>query len=172
MDYMCKNAGARTWARMGSCVWCCWAGLLCCHGTVLCRGGGALGSSGTTVHVEALNRVGRTVYSCVHLCTQGALGRTDSRWHRRRDRRALLSMWGIRTSEGTGGPEHKVKEHRQICGEWRSLRQTKGHSASTFQLITWTWQLFVAELSVGSAPVLFIGRGGHGRIRHRGGKML
>ena len=32
-DYVCENAGARTWARMGSCVWCCWAGLLCCHGT-------------------------------------------------------------------------------------------------------------------------------------------
>ena len=27
--------------------------------------------------------------------------------------------------------------------------------------------MFVAELSVGSAPVLFIGRGGHGRIRHQ-----
>ena len=107
-DYVCKDAGARTWARMGSCVRCCWAGLLCCHGTVLCRGGGALGSSGATVHAEALNRVGRTVYSCVHLCTQGALGRTGSRRHRRRDRRALLSMWGTRTSEGTGGPEQKI----------------------------------------------------------------
>jgi hypothetical protein len=78
-DHVCKNAGARTWVRMGSCVWCCWAGLLCCHGTVLCRGGGALGSSGAAVYAEALNRVGRTVYSCVHLCTQGALGRTGSR---------------------------------------------------------------------------------------------
>ena len=79
MGYMCKNAGARIWARMGSCVWCCWAGLLCCHGTVLCRGGGVLGSSGATVYAEALNCVWRTAYSCVHLCTQGALGRTGSR---------------------------------------------------------------------------------------------
>ena len=30
------------------------------------------------VCAAALNRVGRTVYSCVHLCTQGALGRTGS----------------------------------------------------------------------------------------------
>ena len=63
-DHVCKNAGARTWARMGSCVWCCWAGLLCCHGTVLCRGGGALGNSGARMHAEGLNRVGRTVYGC------------------------------------------------------------------------------------------------------------
>ena len=31
----------------------------------------------------------------------------------------------------------------------------------------WTWQMFVAGLSVGSAPVLFLGRGRHGRIRHQ-----
>ena len=31
----------------------------------------------------------------------------------------------------------------------------------------WTLQLFVAGLAVGSAPVLFIGRGRHGRIRHQ-----
>ena len=87
-DHVCKNAGARTWARMGSCVWCHWAGLLCCHGTVLCQGGGALGSSGARMHAEGLNRVGRTVYGCVYLCTQSALGRTGFRRHRRRDRRA------------------------------------------------------------------------------------
>ena len=86
---MCMNAGARTWARMGSCVWCCWAGLLCCHGTVLCRGGGALGNSGARMHAEGLNRVGRTVYGCVYLCTQSALGRTGFRRHRRRDRLAV-----------------------------------------------------------------------------------
>ena len=88
-DHVCKNAGARTWARMGSCVWCHWAGLLCCHGTVLCRGGGALGSSGARMHAEGLNRVGRTVYGCVYLCTQSALGRTGFRRHRRRDRLAV-----------------------------------------------------------------------------------
>ena len=76
--YVCMNAGAGTWARMGDCMRCCWAGLLRCHGTTLCRGGGALGNSGATVHAEALNRAGRTVYSCVYLCTQGALGRTGS----------------------------------------------------------------------------------------------
>ena len=58
-----------------------------------------------------------------------------------------------------------------MCGEWRSLLeevgQPKGHVAPTLQLITWTLQLFVAGLSVGSAPVLFIGRGRHGRIRHQ-----
>ena len=32
MDYVCMNAGARTWARMGGCMRCCWAGLLCCAG--------------------------------------------------------------------------------------------------------------------------------------------
>ena len=74
---------------MGSCVWCCWAGLLCCHGTVLCRGGGALGHSGARMHAEGLNRVGRTVYGCVYLCTQSALGRTGFRRHRRRDRLAV-----------------------------------------------------------------------------------
>ena len=45
--------------------------------------------------------------------------------------------------------------------------QLKGRVASTLQLYIWTWQMFVAELSVGSAPVLFIGRGRHGRIRHQ-----
>lgn len=77
---------------MGSCVWCCWAGLLCCHGTILdklCRGGGALGSSGARMHAEGLNRVGRIVYGCVYLCTQSALGRTGFRRHRRRDRLAV-----------------------------------------------------------------------------------
>ena len=106
--YVCMNAGAGTWARMGDCMRCCWAGLLCCHGTTLCRGGGALGTRGATVCAEALNRAGRTVYGCVYLCTQSALGRTGFRRHRRRDRRALLSMWETRTSEGTGGPEQNI----------------------------------------------------------------
>ena len=117
-DHVCKNAGARTWARMGSCVWCCWAGLLCCHGTVLCELsgalGGALGNSGARMHAEGLNRVGRTVYGCVYLYTQSALGRTGFRRHRRRDRRALLSMWETRTSEGTGGPEQKIEDRKCV----------------------------------------------------------
>ena len=78
MYYVCMNVGARTWARMGSCMRCCWAGLLCCRGTTLCRGGGALGIGGAMVCAEALNCVGRTMCDCVHLCTQGALGRTGS----------------------------------------------------------------------------------------------
>ena len=39
---------------------------------------------------------------CVYLCTRGTLGRTGSRRHRRQTDRALLLMWGARTSEGTG----------------------------------------------------------------------
>ena len=35
------------------------------------------------------------------------------------------------------------------------LWQPKSHAALTPQLNIWTWQMFVAELSVGSAPVLF-----------------
>ena len=54
-----------------------------------------------------------------------------------------------------------------MCGEWRRLRQTKGHCGFNTSSFTWTLQLFVAGLSVGSAPVLFIGRGRHGRIRHQ-----
>ena len=57
-----------------------------------------------------------------------------------------------------------------MCGEWRSLLeevgQPKGHVAPTLHYY-WTLQLFVAGLAVGSAPVLFIGRGRHGRIRHQ-----
>ena len=49
------------------------------------------------------------------------------------------------------------------------VRQIKGSAASTLQLYVGTWQMFVAELSVGSAPVLFVGRGGHGRIQHQPG---
>ena len=70
---------------------------------------------------------------CV-LCTQSALGRTGFRRHRRRDRRALLSMWGTRTSEGTGGPEHKI-EDRQLCGEWRSRGKQRVITASTLHLL-------------------------------------
>ena len=71
MWYVCKNAGARTssWARMGGCVQCCWAGRFCCHGTGLCQGSGALSDRGITVYAGALNCVGRTTYRCVHLCT-------------------------------------------------------------------------------------------------------
>ena len=105
-DYVCKNAGARTWARMGSCVWCCWAGLLCCHGTVLCRGGGALGNSGARMHAEGLNRVGRIVYGCVYCAhrvhsAEQVFGDTDGET-------GLLSMWETRTPEGTGGPEQNI----------------------------------------------------------------
>ena len=108
-DHVCKNAGARTWARMGSCVWCCWAGLLCCHGTILdklCRGGGALGNSGARMHAEGLNRVGRIVYGCVYcahrvLSAEQVFGDTDGET-------GLLSMWETRTPEGTGGPESSI----------------------------------------------------------------
>ena len=43
----------------------------------------------------------------------------------------------------------------------------KGSFSFNILAYYWTLQLFVAELSVGSAPVLFIGRGRHGRIRHQ-----
>ena len=42
-----------------------------------------------------------------------------TRRHRRRDRRALLSMWGTRTAEGTGGPEHRrLKMDQGVLGVW------------------------------------------------------
>ena len=131
---MCMNAGAGTWARMGDCVQCCWAGLLHCQGTTLRRGGGAFDIRGTTVCAGASNRVGKIMNSCVHLCTQGALGRTGFRRHRRRDRRALLSMWRTRTSEGTGGPERKI-EDRENCGEWRSRGKQSVIAALTLHLL-------------------------------------
>ena len=121
-------------ARMGSFMRCCWAGLLCCHGTVLCRGGGALGSSGATVHAEALNREGRTVYSCVHLCTQGALGRTGLATPTARPTGFVVDV-GDQDFRGHRRARAKDFEDRHICGEWRRLRQTKGHSALTLQLL-------------------------------------
>jgi hypothetical protein len=87
---------------------------------------------------------GGTMYSWVHLCTRSALGRAGSQKHRRRDRRALLSMWGTRTSEGTRGPARaQATEDRQVCGECRSLWQLKGHAALTLHLNVGTWQMFV-----------------------------
>ena len=89
-----------------------------------CAGVVELSASGMQRCVQRLdlNRVGGTMHCCVHLCTQGALGRPGSRRHRRRDRRALLSMWGTRTSEGTGGRARAQEdEDRQMCGEWRSF---------------------------------------------------
>ena len=43
----------------------------------------------------------------------------------------------------------------------------KGSCGFNTSSIIWTLQLFVAGLSVGSAPVLFMSRGRHGRIRHQ-----
>ena len=125
-DHVCKNAGARTWARMGSCVWCCWAGLLCCHGTVLCRGGGALGSSGARMHAEGLNRVGGTVYGCVYLCTQSALGRTGFRRHRRRDRLAVDV--GDQDSRGHRRARAKYLKTENVWGveEFNTIAANKG----------------------------------------------
>ena len=60
----------------------------------------------------------------------------------------------------------RVFGDRQMCGEWRGRGKQSVITASTLHLY-WTWQMFVAGLSVGSAPVLFIGRGGHGRIRRQ-----
>ena len=53
--------------------------------------------------------------------------------------------------------------------EVKEQGQTKGHICFNTSSFTWTWQMFVAGLSVGSAPVLFLGRGGHGRIRRQSG---
>ena len=102
----CESVGARTWAMTGGCTMCCSAEWLCCQG--LCRGSGALGGRDALMCAGLRNRVGRTVYWCVHSCTCNVLSRTGSRRHRRRDRRALSSMWGARTSEYTRGPEHKI----------------------------------------------------------------
>ena len=132
--YVCMNAGARTWARMGDCMRCCWAGLLCCHGTTLCRGGGALGTRGATVCAEALNHAGRTVYGCVYLCTQSALGRTGFRRHRRRDRRACCRCGRpglLRAQEG----QSKIFEDGKCAGSGGVCGKQRVSSASTLHLL-------------------------------------
>ena len=64
-----------------------------------------------------------------HLCTQGTLGKLGSSRHRRRDRWALLSMWGTRTSEGTEGSMHRQFQVDQgMLGLW-GLQQLKGQVA-------------------------------------------
>ena len=102
----CKNVGARTWARTGGCTMCCCEEWLCCQG--LCRGSEALGSRGAMMCAGLQNRVGEDFVWVCALVHTGVLGRTGSRRHRRRNRRAVLSMWGTRTSEYTRGSEHKI----------------------------------------------------------------
>ena len=86
-----------------------------------CVGVVELSAAGVQRCVQRLSIMwGRTVYSCVHLCTQGTLSRTGSRRHRRRDRRALLSMWETRTSEDTGGPEQNVLKLGNYVGSGRA----------------------------------------------------
>ena len=71
------------------------------------------------VYTEAFNRVGGTTSRCAHLSTQGTPGRTGSRKHRWQDRRALLSMWGTRTSQGTGGSKHRrLQVDQEMLGVW------------------------------------------------------
>ena len=120
---------------MGSCVWCCWAGLLCCHGTTLCRSGGALGTRGTTVCAEALNRVGRTADGCVYLCTQGALCRTGFRRHRRRDRLAVDV--GDQDSRGHRRARAKYLKTENVWGveEFNTIAANKGSCSFNTSLL-------------------------------------
>ena len=86
---------------------------------------------------------------------------------RRRDRRALLPMWGVRTSEGTGGPEHRrITRDQGVLGVKES-GAAKGPVKLGYSEDIKTWHnVCFAELSVGSAPVADRGGGGHGCIRH------
>lgn len=148
-------------------MWCCWAGLLCCHGTILdklCRGGGALGSSGARMHAECLNRVGRTVYGCVYLCTQSALGRTGFRRHRRRDRLAVDV--GDQDSRG----------HRRARAKYLKTENVWGVEESAANKGSLRLQHFIFYLDIaivccwavcGLSTCAILGRGRHGRIRHQ-----
>ena len=68
--------------------------------------------------------------SCVHLCTQGALGRTGSATPTARSTGFVVNVGG-QDFQGHRRARAKDFEDRQMCGEWRSLRQPKCHSAST-----------------------------------------
>ena len=91
---------------------------------LLCRGGGALGSSGARMHAEGLNRVGRIVYGCVYCAhrvhsaeqvfgdtdgeTDGLavdVGDQDSRGHRRARAKYLKTenVWGVEESAANKG---------------------------------------------------------------------
>ena len=151
---------------MGSCVWCCWAGLLCCHGTSIVSGWWSSRQQRCKDACGGTESCGEDCIRLCVLCTQSALGRTGFRRHRRRDRRACCRCGrpGLpRAQEG----QSKVFEDGKCVGSGGVMRQTKGHCGFNTSSFTWTLQLFVAGLSVGSAPVLFIGRGRHGRIRHQ-----
>ena len=119
---------------MGSCVWCCWAGLLCCHGTVLCRGGGALGNSGARMHAEGLNRVGRIVYGCVYCAhrvhsAEQVFGDTDG------ETDGLCCRCGrpglLRAQEG----QSKRFEDRKCVGSGGVCGKQRVRTASTLHLI-------------------------------------
>ena len=84
--------------------------------------------------VQRLRIVQGGLCTIVCTCAHRVHSAGQVRRHRRRDRRALLSMWRTRTSEGTGGPEHKI-EDRQLCGEWRSRGKQRVITASTLHLL-------------------------------------
>ena len=70
----------------------------------------------------------------------------------------------LRAQEG----QSKIFEEENVWGvEEHAATFHLGHCCFNTSSFTRTLQLFVAGLSVGSAPVLFIGRGRHGRIRHQ-----
>ena len=92
---------------------------------------------------------------CV-LCTQSALGRTGFRRHRRRDRLAVDV--GDQDFRGHRRARAKYLKTENVWGVEESAAN-KGPGSFNILAYYWTLQLFVAELSVGSAPVLFIGRG-------------
>ena len=67
----------------------------------------------------------------VHLCTQSVLGRTGSQRHRRRDRRAMLSMWGTRTSEYRSHSRPSIA--RDDNGRLHQATGTRFFSSCSFQ---------------------------------------
>ena len=154
---MCKDAVqglGRGWAAV-----CGAAGLGCfavmtqndAKGLILCRGGGALGNS--RMHAEGLNRVGRIVYGCVYCAhrvhsAEQVFGDTDG------ETDGLCCRCGRpglpRAQEG----QSKIFEDGKCVGSGGVCGKQRVSSASTLHYY-WTLQLFVAGLSVGSAPVLF-----------------
>ena len=133
--YVCMNVGARTWARTGGCARCCWAGWFAVMAQD-CVGVVDLSVAGVqwciqTGGLQSCRDDYEQVCALEHTeCTQvlgGTDGETDG---------LLSSMWGTRTSEGTGGSKHRRLQMDQgMLGVW-SLRQIKGRAAWTLRGFT------------------------------------